>query len=77
VQDTLLNNIVKTAKEQNFRDIHFDFEFLRPADKEAYIAFLQKAKKRLQDEQLLMSVALAPKTSRDQKGKWYEAHDYK
>src|SRR6478735_9131179 len=62
VQDTLLNNIVKTAKEQNFRDIHFDFEFLRPADKEAYIAFLQKAKKRLQDEQLLMSVALVPKT---------------
>ncbi|TYR78154.1 LysM peptidoglycan-binding domain-containing protein [Priestia megaterium] len=77
IQDKLLDNIIKTAQEKNFKDIHFDFEFLRPEDRNAYIAFLEKAKKRLQTENLLMSVALAPKTSRGQKGKWYEAHDYK
>ncbi|MBM7705094.1 LysM peptidoglycan-binding domain-containing protein [Metabacillus iocasae] len=77
IQNKLIDNIVKKAKEKNFRDVHFDFEFLRPEDKDAYIAFLKKAKERLSQENILMSVALAPKTSRDQKGKWYEAHDYK
>lgn len=77
IQDKFLNNIVATAKKYGFRDIHFDFEFLRPADREAYNRFLRKAKQRFQREGWLMSTALAPKTSRGQKGLWYEAHDYK
>jgi spore germination protein len=76
VQDKFLNNIVATAKKYGFRDIHFDFEFLRPADREAYTRFLRKAKQRFQREGWLMSTALAPKTSATQKGLWYEAHDY-
>jgi spore germination protein len=77
IQDRFLNNIVATAKKYNFRDIHFDFEFLRPADREAYNRFLRKAKARFQAEGWLLSTALAPKTSREQKGEWYEAHDYR
>lgn len=77
IQDTFLNNIVSTAKKYGFRDIHFDFEYLRPADREAYNRFLRKAKERFNREGWLMSTALAPKTSATQKGKWYEAHDYK
>ncbi len=77
IQDRFLNNIVATAKKYGFRDIHFDFEFLRPADREAYNAFLRKAKARFQREGWLISTALAPKTSATQKGKWYEGHDYR
>jgi len=77
IQNTFINNIVTTAKQYGFRDIHFDFEYLRPADREAYNAFLRKAKQRFAREGWLMSTALAPKTSRDQKGKWYEGHDYR
>ncbi|WP_413304874.1 glycoside hydrolase family 18 protein [Bacillus sp. 1P10SD] len=77
IQDKFLNNIVATAKKYGFRDIHFDFEFLRPADREAYNNFLRKAKQRFKNEGWLMSTALAPKTSSTQKGKWYEGHDYK
>jgi spore germination protein len=77
LQDTLLSNIISTAKKYNFRDIHFDIEYLRPEDRERYNAFLRKAKARLSAEGYLMSTALAPKTSADQKGRWYEAHDYK
>lgn len=77
LQNTLLTNIINTAKKYNFRDIHFDMEFLRPEDRERYNAFLRKAKARLGAEGYLMSTALAPKTSATQKGKWYEAHDYK
>ncbi|OIK09130.1 spore gernimation protein [Bacillus sp. MUM 116] len=77
IQDKFLNNIVATAKKYGFRDIHFDFEYLRPADREAYNTFLRKAKARFKNEGWLMSTALAPKTSATQKGKWYEGHDYK
>jgi len=77
IQDRFLNNIVTAAKKYNFRDIHFDFEYLRPADRDAYTGFLRKAKARFQAEGWLLSTALAPKTSREQKGAWYEAHDYR
>ncbi|MGM0924741.1 MAG: LysM peptidoglycan-binding domain-containing protein [Bacillota bacterium] len=77
VQNKLLNNIVETAKKYGFRDIHFDMEYLRPVDREAYNRFLRKAKALFKKEGWLISTALAPKTSAGQKGKWYEAHDYK
>lgn len=77
IQDRFLDNIVTTASNYGFRDIHFDFEFLRPADREAYNAFLRKAKARFAQQGWLMSTALAPKTSAGQQGLWYEAHDYR
>jgi spore germination protein len=77
IQDRLLNNIIQTAKQFNFRDIHFDIEHLRPTDREAYNAFLRRASTRIHQEGFLMSTALAPKTSATQTGAWYTAHDYK
>ena len=77
IQNRLLNNIIATAKQYNFRDIHFDMEFLPPELRENYNSFLRKAKARLSKEGFLMSTALAPKTSATQVGEWYEAHDYK
>ncbi|SCG83037.1 Spore germination protein yaaH [Proteiniborus sp. DW1] len=77
VQNNLLNNIVNTANEVGFRDIHFDMEFLPPENREDYNRFLRKAKERLSREGFLISTALAPKTSAQQVGAWYEAHDYR
>ncbi|MDQ0415728.1 glycoside hydrolase family 18 protein [Mesobacillus stamsii] len=77
IQNKFLNNIVSTAKKYGFRDIHFDFEFLRPADREAYNTFLRKARNRFKQEGWFISSALAPKTSAAQTGAWYTAHDYK
>ncbi|WP_205091559.1 LysM peptidoglycan-binding domain-containing protein [Thalassobacillus pellis] len=76
VQNTLLDNIVTTAREGGYRDVHFDFEFLPPENREDYNNFLRKAKQRLSQEGFLLSTALAPKTSAEQEGAWYEAHDY-
>lgn len=76
VQDILLTNIIAQAKSMNASDVHFDFEFLPPDQREAYINFLKKANERLSAEGLLISVALAPKTSAEQQGVLYEAHDY-
>lgn len=78
VQDVLLDNIIEEAKRiGTVSDIHFDFEFLPPDQREAYNNFLRKAAERLHSEGLLISTALAPKTSREQAGQWYEAHDYR
>lgn len=77
VQNNLLDNIEATAKQYGFRDIHFDFEYLRPEDEETYTSFLTKAKERYSQEGWLVSSALAPKTRADQPGRWYEAHNYK
>ena len=77
VQNRLLDNIIATARQHNFSDIHFDMEFLPPELRENYNNFLRKAKARLSAEGLLMSTALAPKTSATQVGLLYEAHDYK
>ena len=76
VQNRLFDQIIATTKEIGYRDVHFDFEFLPATDREAYNQFLRRAKTRLSQENLLMSTALAPKTSATQTGQWYEAHDY-
>lgn len=77
VQNRLIENIISTAKKNGFGDIHIDFEFLRPVDREAYGEFLRKLKTIVSKEGLTLSTALAPKTSATQKGQWYEAHDYR
>lgn len=75
-QNHLLNQVVEIATKIGYTDIHFDFEFIFPEDREAYNNFLRRAKERLSNHQLLISTALAPKTSATQKGLLYEAHDY-
>lgn len=77
LQDTLLDAIVTEANRVGrFSDVHFDFEFLPASMREPYNQFLRKAVTRLHPEGLLVSTALAPKTSATQSGQWYEAHDY-
>ncbi|MED4750434.1 glycoside hydrolase family 18 protein [Brevibacillus choshinensis] len=76
LQNKLLDTIITTAQELGMGDIHFDMEALPATDREAYIRFLRRAKQRTQAAGMMMSVALAPKTSAEQRGKWYSAHDY-
>ena len=77
IQNRFLNNIVTTAKKYGFRDIHFDFEFLRPADREAYNQFLRKARPALTERDGSYQLHLPQKQVQPNKGEWYEAHDYK
>ncbi len=78
VQDLLLENIVEEARRiGSVTDIHFDFEFLPGDQRQAYNNFLRKAADYLHGEGFLISTALAPKTSAEQAGQWYEAHDYR
>ncbi|WP_338753051.1 LysM peptidoglycan-binding domain-containing protein [Bacillus sp. FJAT-52991] len=76
VQNRLLTNIENTMRTKGYIGLNVDFENVFPADRELYNQFLQRAVDRLRPKGYSVSTALAPKTSSDQKGILYEAHDY-
>lgn len=75
-QSTLIDNIIATLGEKGYAGVDIDFEFVLPEDADAFINFIQNIKNRLDPAGYLVTVALAPKTSADQPGLLYEAHDY-
>lgn len=75
-QNRLIDNLIATMKEKNYVGMDVDFEYIFPEDKDGFIQFLQNLKNRLEPEGLTLAVALAPKTSGEQVGLLYEAHDY-
>ena len=76
VQDTLINNIIETLRSKNYYGLDIDFEYIFPEDREEYNDFLRKVVARLRPLGYTVTSALAPKTSADQPGLLYEAHDY-
>lgn len=76
LQERLLTNIINIMNAKGYRGLNIDFENVRPTDRELYNQFLQRAVNRLRPLGYFVSTALAPKTSSEQKGLLYEAHDY-
>lgn len=74
--ERLLTEIIGIMREKGYRGLNIDLENVLPADREAYNRFLQRAVDRLHAEGFFVSTALAPKTSAEQAGLLYEAHDY-
>jgi spore germination protein len=74
--ERLLTNVINIMKEKGYKGLNIDFENVLPADREAYNRFLQQAVNRLHPEGFFVSTAVAPKTSGQQAGLLYEAHDY-
>lgn len=77
VQNNLINNILENMKNKNYYGLDVDFEYVLPEDKEKYEEFITNLRNRLNPEGYQVITALAPKTSADQEGLLYEAHDYK
>lgn len=75
-QDKLINNVINNLKSKNYYGLDIDFEYIYPEDREYYNRFLRKVVSRLKPLGYTVTTALAPKTSADQKGVLYEAHDY-
>ncbi len=76
LQETLLNNVLNIMRRKNYYGLDIDFEYIYPEDREKYNNFLRKAVQRLRPLGYTVTTALAPKTSAEQKGLLYEAHDY-
>ncbi len=72
----LIENLAQTIAAQGFAGVDIDFEYIPPEDAAAYAAFVREVRARLEPSGLTVLVALAPKTSADQRGLLYESHDY-
>ncbi|MCR8658703.1 LysM peptidoglycan-binding domain-containing protein [Paenibacillus endoradicis] len=76
LRETLINNVLQVMEEKGYTVLNVDFENVLPQDRENYNEFLQLCVDRLHPKGYLVSTALAPKTSVQQSGLLYEAHDY-
>jgi spore germination protein len=76
LQQKLIAGILETMKQKGYLALNVDFEYVPPADRELYNAFLQKLVDSLHPQNYLVSTCLAPKLSANQAGTLYEAHDY-
>lgn len=73
---TLINNIVSIVQSKNYYGVNVDFEYILPADREAYNNFLRLITARMNEIGKIVLTAVAPKLNAEQKGLLYEAHDY-
>lgn len=76
LQNKLVTNILTIMENKGYHGLNVDFENVYPSDREFYNQFLRLAVRRLHEKGFFVSSALAPKTSSEQKGLLYEAHDY-
>ncbi len=75
--DTLINNLLLVMENKSYRGLDIDFEFIKAEDRDLFTEFVRVCTERMHAEGYQVSVALAPKTSADQKGLLYEGKDYK
>lgn len=76
LQDQIINQVLAVMRAKGYEGLDVDFEFVAPENRQNYIDFIDKVTNRLNAEGYIVIVALAPKTSADQPGLLYEAHDY-
>lgn len=75
VKQKVFEESVKEANKRGTNHLHTDFEYINPNDREKYVQFLKEFREFAPS--FIFSASLAPKTSANQPGKWYEGHDYK
>lgn len=76
IQEKLMDNVIQNIRTKGYTGLDVDFEFIFPENREDYNNFLRYASSRLKPLGYTLTSAVAPKTSAEQKGLLYEAHDY-
>ena len=76
LQDQVLDSLLGVMLEKGYLGLDADFEYIEEKDREAFFRFLGNARDRLHQYGLFLHVDLAPKTSAQQPGLLYAAHDY-
>ena len=77
VKETLIQELLETVEVKGYQGVDVDFEYILAEDRDLFTAFVRELRRRMNDAGYTVSVALAPKTSADQKGLLYEGKDYR
>ena len=72
----LIQNLLYIMAEKGYGGLDIDFEYILSSDRDAFTAFVQQVAGAMRENGYHTSVALAPKTSADQRGLLYEGKDY-
>ncbi len=75
-QRILADQILSTIQEKGYFGLDIDFEFVYAGEDELYAQFVSYLRERLNTYGYKVIVALAPKTSDEQRGLIYEGHNY-
>lgn len=75
--DNLINNLLVVMEEKNYGGLDIDFEFIKAEDRDLFTEFVRVCTERMHAMGYQVSVALAPKTSAEQRGLLYEGKDYR
>lgn len=76
-QNKLIADLVKEVQRKGYQGVDVDFEFILPEDALRYPQFIANLRESLAPLEIPVMVALVPKTSADQKGEFYQGHDYR
>lgn len=76
-KNNLIRNLLKVMEEKGYQGVDIDFEYILAEDRDAFTAFVQDVTAAMRGNGYRTSVALAPKTSSEQKGLLYEGKDYR
>ena len=75
-QNALAENTLAALRSRGYYGVNLNIEYVQPYDREGYNAFLKRMSETLHANGYMLSSAIAPKTSDDQYGVLYTAHDY-
>lgn len=76
-RDNLINNLLVVMGNKGYKGLDIDFEFIKAEDRDLFTEFVRVCTDRMHETGYQVSVALAPKTSADQRGLLYEGKDYR
>lgn len=75
-KNSLTQNLLSVMSEKGYAGVDVDFEYILAEDRDAFTTFVAELTQVMNNNGFVTSVALAPKTSSDQKGLLYEGKDY-
>ena len=75
-RETLKNEIIDQMRQRGFEGFDIDFEYILAEDRQAFVDFVVYMREAVNALGYPVSVALAPKSSANQRGLLYEGKDY-
>lgn len=76
-KNQLIQQLLTLTAEKGYGGVDVDFEYILAEDRDLFTEFVRELRVRMNEIEKFVSVALAPKTSADQKGLLYEGKDYR
>ena len=75
--DTLIGNLLSVMYAKGYVGVDIDFEYILAQDRDAFTEFVRRVAQVMRENGFHTSIALAPKTSAQQRGVLYEGKDYR